>query len=464
MSLRWVAITKKAARQLVRDRMALFFSLLFPLIFIIIFGAAFGQFTGGNTTYNIAIINYDRGVELNDSQINHGENLISILKEMKYLDTDGKNTSTKVFDVRSDLTEKKAQELVEDRDIAAYFIIPQNFSAAVLAESMRYVESAISASFASADPATIQLIIQQLMGNITGNASAFDFGIPEYDRNATATVEIQGDPSQQSFFTVSGIIEGMLRGYVEQAGIQSLKQSQEYLPFAVDPAAMKPHVNVKNLATESSEFSAFDYMVPGLIVFALLMGAMGVTISLAKEESHGTLTRLKLTKMSSFDMLFGTTIPFTLLGIVQMVILLGVALLIGYNYNSSANIGLAFIVVIIGALASVALGLILAAIAKNEDQAGSLAPAICVPVSFLTGAFFPLPTVTLTDNFLGTGKSFEIFDWLPWTQCSKALGKILTFGSDFQDVAVDIVLMITFTIIFFIIGVILYHKKRLRST
>ena len=461
--MRWVAITKKVAKELVRNRMALFFSLLFPLLFIIIFGAAFGQFTGGNTTYNIAIINHDEGIELNDSQVNHGEILITILKEMKYRDSEGKNTSTKVFDVSSDLTEEKAQERVEDRDISAYVIIPHNFSAAVLAESMRYVQSAVSASLTSADPITVQTIIQQLMGNLTGNDTPFEFGIPEYDKNATATVEIQGDPSQQSFFTVSGIIDGVFRAYVETVGINNLKFSQEYLPFPVDPSVMEPHVNIKNLAMGSSELSSFDYMMPGLIVFALLMGAMAVTISLVKEESRGTLTRLKLTKMSSFDMLFGTTLPYTLLGITQMLILLGVALLIGYNYNPNANLGLALFIVIIGALASVALGLILAAVAKNEDQAGNLAPAICVPLSFLTGAFFPMPTVTLTDNFLGTGKSFEIFDWLPWTQCSKALGKTLTFGSDFEDVSLDITLMIIFTIILFALGVALYHKKRLRA-
>ncbi len=313
--MRWLTITKKTGRELVRERMGLFFSLLFPLIFIIIFGVAFGQFTGGNTTFNIAVINYDDGIELDNTQINHGEYFTNILKEMKYQDSKGKNTSTKVFNVRSDISENKAQQLVEDRDISGYVIIPRNFSAAVLAESMRYVESVISASFTSSDPATIQGILQQLMGNLSGNATAINFGIPNYDRNATATVLIQGDPSQQSFFSASGIVEGVLTGYLEENGIRNLEYSKEYIPFPLDPDVLKKHVKLENLATESTDLSGFDYVVPGLIVFALLMSAMSVTISLAKEETRGTLTRLKLTKMSSFDMLFGTTIlPFLLCG------------------------------------------------------------------------------------------------------------------------------------------------------
>ena len=41
--MRWWAITKKTGKEIVRNRMALFFSLLFPVIFILIFGAAFGS-------------------------------------------------------------------------------------------------------------------------------------------------------------------------------------------------------------------------------------------------------------------------------------------------------------------------------------------------------------------------------------------------------------------------------------
>ena len=105
----------------------------------------------------------------------------------------------------------------------------------------------------------------------------------------------------------------------------------------------------------------------------------------------------------------------------------------------------------------------MAAVVKNEDQAGTVAPGIIVPLSFLTGAFFPMPGVTLTDNFLGTGKPFELFDVLPWTGCVTSLKKVLTFGADFNDVAMEMGLMIAFTIVLFIIGVVLYHKKRLRG-
>ena len=67
--MKWTAITKKSAFELVRDKGSLFFSLLFPAIFVLIFGFAFGTFTGGNTTYNIAIVNEDAGISMNGSAV-----------------------------------------------------------------------------------------------------------------------------------------------------------------------------------------------------------------------------------------------------------------------------------------------------------------------------------------------------------------------------------------------------------
>jgi ABC-2 type transport system permease protein len=462
--MRWLAISKKVSKEMIRDKMSLFFALLFPLLFVLMFGVAFGSFTEGHTTYEIGVINLDSGIQLNDTYVNHGEIVADILDTMKYLDSDGKNTSISVFNINSDLTVEEAQEMVEDQDITGYVIIPQNFSAAVTTESMRYVNSVISLSVQDqiGDNPT-QEDIQNIIANITGASAGLQNIIPDYDENVTATVTLQGDPGGADYFTFSGIANGIVSSYVENVGIGTLSQVEPFLPFELDPSLQESRVSVRDEALEVSEFTVFDRMFPGFIVFALLMGAMIVTINLAKEEGRGTLTRLKITKMSSFDLLFGTTIPFTLLAVAQLFILVGIAIMIGFQYHPEANLGLALLIALIGAIASVALGLILASLVKNEDQAGTVAPGLIVPLSFLTGAFFPMPGVTLSDNFLGTGKPFELFDILPWTNCVTSLKKVLTFGADFNDVAMEIGLMTTFTIVLFIIGVVLYHKKRLRG-
>ena len=167
--MRWLAMSKKVSKEIIRDKMSVFFALLFPLLFVLMFGVAFGSFTEGHTTYEIGVINLDEGIQLNDTYVNHGDNVLEILDTMKYLDSDGKNTSISVFNVNSDLTVEKAQEMVEDQDLTGYVIIPQNFSIAVTAESMRYVNSVVSLSIQEQlreNPT--QEEIQQIIANITG--------------------------------------------------------------------------------------------------------------------------------------------------------------------------------------------------------------------------------------------------------------------------------------------------------
>ena len=220
---------------------------------------------------------------------------------------------------------------------------------------------------------------------------------------------------------------------------------------------------VQNKAISVAAFSSFDLQVPSILVFAILMGSMPVALVMAREESMGTLSRLKLTRMRSFDLLFGTTMPFTILGVAQVLILLGVAIFMGYNYNAAGNLWLVIFIALWGILATIALGLIMAALSRDEDQAAAMGPAIVLPLSFLTSAFFPMPTVTLTRDFMGTGRPFELYDWLPWTQCSKALAKVLTFGAGPDEVVLELGLMMLTTVVLFAFSVALYHNRRLKA-
>jgi ABC-2 type transport system permease protein len=313
-------------------------------------------------------------------------------------------------------------------------------------------------------------MIRELMRTYGSNATdagydATDFlGIPEYERAIHTIVTIRGDPGYMRYNAAKGIIEALMSAYIQAVSAKVLAEVQPYLPEGINIRLHEPHVVTDEAIVGVSTLSVFDYQVPGLMVFAILMGITGVAVTLTVEVHNKTLERLKITKMRAFDLMFGTLIPFTALSALQILILFFVALLMGYHWHPAGNPGFAILIGMLAAIASVALGLILASFAKNENQAATLGPMIAVPTAFLTGAFFPLPKVMLTDNFFGTGKPFYLFDWLPWTQASYAIMQILTFGKPITALYFELVLMIILIVIFFTIGVVLYSKKRLKSS
>ena len=77
----------------------------------------------------------------------------------------------------------------------------------------------------------------------------------------------------------------------------------------------------------TSSFTQFDFLAPGMIVFAILLLATTVAAILTREVESGTLERLKMSKMRSFDLLFGGLIPWSLIAGAQVVILLIVAII-----------------------------------------------------------------------------------------------------------------------------------------
>ena len=77
----------------------------------------------------------------------------------------------------------------------------------------------------------------------------------------------------------------------------------------------------------------FDFLTPGMVVFALLMLSIGVSGSLARETDQGTLTRIQLSTMSSFDLLFGFLVMWALVGVAQVFLLFGTGIALGFEWQ-----------------------------------------------------------------------------------------------------------------------------------
>lgn len=398
--MKFMSIAAKDLKELLRDRRGLFFILLFPLFFMLIFGFAFGGMGDSNTPHNIAIINYDHGVAMpGGTNINFGDKITDTLKDVKYPGND-----TNMFNVTL-TSESNADNLVKQRTVDAELIIPAN----------------LSKSISTLTP---------------------------------STVIVRGDTGYSGF----GIAQAMLSSVLEQsqsklsASIQnggaSSAQSQQLIQGKVEGM---PGTN---------SFTAFDYIAPGMMVFAILMLSTSVATILTREVESGTLRRLKLSKMTSFDFLFGGLLPWSLVAAAQVLILFAVAIGIGFHWQGGINsIIMALIIGIIGGVASISLGMIIASFARSPPQAGQLGTLVAVPLTFMVGAFFQLPQMVI-GSFMG--QQLQVYDILPWYHVANALRYVLTYTGSWNLIIWQIAWAIVLSAILFVIGVFLFSKNRLR--
>lgn len=413
--MKFTSIAVKDFKELIRDRRGLFFILLFPIFFMMIFGFAFGGMGQENTPHNIAIVNYDEGTTLaTGGTFNFGNNLTSEIKQLTYT-----NSDIKLFNV-TETSETQADSLLKQRTVDAELIIPSNFSASMASQ----------------------------IANSIGSQSTIN--------NTVSSPIIRGDEGYSNFFASESALNGVMTEY--QSGIVNVYKNQLAGTPGAEPVKYV-NVTVQGISGTQS-FTQFDFLAPGMMVFAILLLATTIAAILTREVESGTLERLKMSKMRSFDLLFGGLIPWSLVAGAQVVILLIVAVILGLHWQGGINsVILATVIGIIGGIGSIALAMIIASFAKNDRQAANLGTLIVVPISFLVGAFFPLPQVFVTV----LGHTFQVYELIPWTHTMDALRGVLLYGEGLNAVAYQIELSLILTVILFIIGVVLYSRTRLRA-
>ena len=417
--MKFISVAIKDFKELIRDRRGLFMILLFPMFFMIIFGIVYGNMGQTNETYNLVVVNLDEGAKmpLTNEEVNFGDNLTEIFRDSEYEDSD-----VKLFNVIN-ASESSANKLIQLKEADAMIVIPQNFSQTIVGEMENSIAAQTTGTTLSNNNDTLKLII-------SGDSSSMGFGVSQ-----VVLIKIIGDYQDNLV-----------------ANIQSQTSGSSVKPLKLFEG------DVKSVSGTES-FSQFDFLAPGMMLFAILLLATTVAASLTREVEKGTLARLRISKMRSFDMLFGALIPWSIVAAIQVLILLTVAVIMGFNWQGGLNsIVLAMFIGVIGGIGSIALGMIIASFAKNDTQAFNLGIMVVVPTSFVVGAFFQLPQVVIGEIM---GRSFQIYDILPWTHILNALKSVLIYGNGLSAITYDLAWSAVLTAIIFVIGMGLFSRFRL---
>ncbi|MDO5852436.1 MAG: ABC transporter permease [Methanobacteriaceae archaeon] len=393
-------LTKNGLKFVVRDKKNLFFLLLFPAIFMLVFGFAFGGTNTDTSTYNIGILNLDDGMYVNGENHMLSEDLIKVIQDAKH-----ENNEVKLFNVTILHNESEVNNLIQSESVTAAIIIPDNFSKNIYSSRLSTVD------------------------------------------NASSIITIKGNPNSMSYGVSEGVLSGIISKYSQNMEEQILGSSTRLVT-----------INTETIG-ETSDYDTFDFQAPGIIVFAVLMIVTIVAANISIESENGTLKRLKLSKMTSIDYIMGNLIPWMLISGIQVIILLLVAILIGFTWQGGFNsIVLAVITAVIGSISSVALALIIVSLTKSSNQATNLGVLFAVPLSFLVGSFFELPKLPITTIF---GHTVQIYEILPWNHTLLALRQILLYGKGIEYVSSDLIISLLLGLILFGISIFLFSKKKL---
>lgn len=184
----------------------------------------------------------------------------------------------------------------------------------------------------------------------------------------------------------SGVVAGFNRKMLERQQRARLVDRTRDGPVLV----RVPGVETERRVWFNPELRSRNYFVPGVIVNVLTLVTLMLTaFSIVREKEMGTMEQLMVTPVRPIELMLGKTIPFALVGLFDLLLLTGAALLVfriplAGSFLLLVGAGMLFILSTLGA------GLFMSTISHTQQQAMMASFFFFQPAFTLSGFAFPI--------------------------------------------------------------------------
>ncbi len=406
--MKTLSIAWKDIQILLKDRGLAIQLFLLPLLFIVIFSGALAKVGGGEADERISLAVVD---------LDGGEAAKTLVAG---LDAAG--------GVRVELYEEsEGMALLGDNEIPRLLTVPEGFSSAIAqgrTSTLRLV------NHPDADPKETEVL--RLV--VEGVASDMSLEIQLLAALRQMGEMQGGGPEEPRSFSVERI-QAQARSQFARSETQPLIAVAQRVP--------------RQEAEQERPLGVGDIAVPGITVLFVFLVAQTTARSIYDEKKVGSFRRLLAAPLSKASLLAGKMLPNLVTGIVQIAVMFAFGIfglrLMGLTPATlGAQPPATVLVLLLIALCSSAFGILIAAIARTEGQIGGLSNLLLWGMSLLGGCLVPL---FLLERFLGPLPKVVPHYW-----ANHALVNLMVRGLGFGDVAMDMVILLGFTILFFVVG------------
>ena len=163
-------------------------------------------------------------------------------------------------------------------------------------------------------------------------------------------------------------------------------------------------MNVPTLASRiwyNPELKSVYYMVPGImVVLVTIITIMLTAMAIVREREQGTLEQIMVSPITKTELILGKTIPFALIGMLELFISMVVILTV-YHVPMHGSLILFLFISVLFIFCTLGIGIFISTITTTQQQAMFSAWFIMVFCILMSGFLLPLenipePLLTLT--------------------------------------------------------------------
>lgn len=210
------------------------------------------------------------------------------------------------------------------------------------------------------------------------------------NRGQTAQLQLIIDGSDSA---TAGIISGYANGIVGHFSsailLKRLYRARAMLPNI-------PTLDGRVRVWYNPDLKSLRFMVPGVLCFILSFVTVQMTaMAIVREKEIGTLEQLIVTPITPGELIIGKTVPFLMVGMVDMVLVLLVAIF-WFKQSVTGSIPLLFLLGGLFMLSNLGIGIYISSISNTLQEASVSSIFINLPSFLLSGFIFPVANMPMS--------------------------------------------------------------------
>jgi ABC-2 type transport system permease protein len=203
------------------------------------------------------------------------------------------------------------------------------------------------------------------------------------------------------------------------------------------------------------DMTTTKYLLPGLFgLILMIVTVIATSLSIVREKEQGTMEQLRTSPLHASELIVGKIIPYLIIGLVAASLILLLGYLV-FNITVKGSLALLYLTLLIFLAAGLGQGLLISAVAPNQQVAFLMSVFSSLLPSFLLSGFvFPIKSMPIVLQIIAS--------ILPVTYFLKVLRMLILKGVGFQAIAEPFAILIGLTLIILMISSIRLRKEMMQ--
>jgi ABC-2 type transport system permease protein len=161
-----------------------------------------------------------------------------------------------------------------------------------------------------------------------------------------------------------------------------------------------PAVDLRERPWFNANLSSRDYNVPAVVGALILLVCLLLTsLAIVREAEIGTLEQLRVSPLTAGELIAGKTIPFAVIGLVDLAIVTTLALT-WFGVPFRGNLLMLLLASVLFLLSGLGLGLLISTFSKTQQEAFMTSFLVFQPAILLSGFMFPVSSMPLVFQWM----------------------------------------------------------------